>query len=85
MKFRVPPGYVLVKETDYRALLEKLDWAMKKITELEGQLKQSNERIKELEARLNKLRHNGSGLSLFEKADKVISVPVEGACCCGAL
>ena len=58
MKFRVPKGYVLIKESEYRALLERLD-------SLEAQLQQVNDRIKELDARLKKDSNNSSKQPVF--------------------
>lgn len=92
---KLPEGYILIKETEYRALLER-------IATLEAHLNQNssnsskppssdgysktvkNNREKSDRKPGAQPGHPGSGLSLFTAVDKEVKCAVAGRCACGA-
>ena len=91
----LPPGYILVKETEYRTLLkrvEELEMLLRKNSNnsskppssdgLKRTIKNNREKSNRKPGAQN--GHQGSGLSPFTEVDKEIECKVEGQCNCGS-
>lgn len=94
MTYKVPEGYILIKKSDFDALLKRLDYLESRLNKNSNnsskppssdglQKTVKNNRQKSGKKPGAQPGHKGSGLSLFTEIDQVIVCEVKGKCPCG--